>query len=245
VKAVILAAGRGSRMDTLTKDHPKCLIDFCGKTLLERQLDALRRAGIRETALVTGYLSECLRGRGSKEFENPLWSQSNMVSSLLCADPWLREDTCVVSYSDIVYTSETVSQLIASPGSIVITYDLKWQALWQARFTDPLKDAETFVTDPKGRLIEIGRRATKITDIKGQYMGLLKFNPSGWALVKKLLGHTPETEVRAMDMTSLLGRLIAAGEVVDTVPIEDPWCEIDSLSDLELCRRLPSLERLR
>lgn len=82
MKAIILAAGRCSRMKDLTDDRPKCLVELRGKPLLEWQLIALRAAGISEIAIVTGYKRELLCNRGLHEFHNPRWADTNMVSSL-------------------------------------------------------------------------------------------------------------------------------------------------------------------
>ena len=64
MKAIILAAGRGSRMKNMTDERPKCLVELGGKPLLEYQLTALRQAGINEIAVVTGYRRELLVGYG-------------------------------------------------------------------------------------------------------------------------------------------------------------------------------------
>ena len=101
MKAIILAAGRGSRMKHLTDTQPKCLVELNGKSLLDWQLKALRDAGITEIAIVTGYRRQLLVNRGLIEFYNPRWAETNMVSSLACADEWLTTEPCIVSYSDI------------------------------------------------------------------------------------------------------------------------------------------------
>ncbi|MFZ9450262.1 MAG: NTP transferase domain-containing protein, partial [Alphaproteobacteria bacterium] len=64
MRAIILAAGRGSRMRQLTDERPKCLVPLRGRPLLEWQLEALRGAGIREIGIVTGYRREMLASRG-------------------------------------------------------------------------------------------------------------------------------------------------------------------------------------
>ena len=100
MKAIILAAGRGSRMKKLTEDKPKCLIKLNGETLLDSQLRVLSNAGIEEIAIVTGYKRELLTNRGTLEFHNARWAKTNMVSSLTCAKEWLEKEPCIVSYSD-------------------------------------------------------------------------------------------------------------------------------------------------
>ena len=89
MKAIILAAGRGSRMKNMTDDRPKCMVELRGKPLLEWQLTALHEAGISEIAIVTGYKRELLANRAPMEFHNPRWAETNMVSSLACAQEWL------------------------------------------------------------------------------------------------------------------------------------------------------------
>lgn len=104
MKAIILAAGRGSRMKGLTDDRPKCLVELEGKPLLDRQIQALGEAGCDEIAIVTGYRRDQLMNRGLVEFSNERWSETNMVSSLACAEDWLQSSPCIVSYSDIFLT---------------------------------------------------------------------------------------------------------------------------------------------
>ncbi|MFZ5427690.1 MAG: NTP transferase domain-containing protein [Thermodesulfobacteriota bacterium] len=110
--AVILAAGRGSRMEELTRLKPKCLLELAGKPLLEWQLAALRAAGASGVTVVTGYRGEMIAGYGMNTVENPRWSETNMVSSLLCAAPLLESRECVVTYSDIVYGPSAVRALL-------------------------------------------------------------------------------------------------------------------------------------
>ena len=79
MKAIILAAGRGSRMNELTYDKPKCLIEINGKTLLDWQLEAIKSVGINEIGIVTGYKREMLSVYKLIEFYNPNWETSQMV----------------------------------------------------------------------------------------------------------------------------------------------------------------------
>ena len=136
MKAIILAAGRGSRMKTETENHPKCLTKLRGITLLEWQLEALRIGGISQIAIVTGYKHEMLEKWDLKTFHNPFWEKTNMLSSLCCADEWLEKETCIVSYSDIFYDPSAVEQLINCGAPIAITYDPNWLEIWSKRFVE-------------------------------------------------------------------------------------------------------------
>ena len=70
MKAIILAAGRGSRMKKMTAHQPKCLTMLKGRPLIEWQLHALREAGINDISIVTGYRSNTLRQYNLTEFHN-------------------------------------------------------------------------------------------------------------------------------------------------------------------------------
>jgi len=221
-------------MGGLTENSPKCLVSLGGRPLLQWQIDALRGAGIVRIAIVTGWRREQLESMGAETVHNPRWAETNMVMSLACAEAWLRSNSCLVSYSDIFYSAATVSALIAAAGDICITYDPDWLALWSRRFADPLADAESFEIDAAGRVIEIGRRVTDARAIRGQYMGLLKFTPAGWAQTARLLETQSNAERDRLDMTGMLRQLIAAGVEVRALPRIGPWGEVDSASDLRL-----------
>lgn len=233
MKAIILAAGRGSRMKDLTDERPKCLVELCGKALLDWQLEALRAAGITETAIVTGYKRELLANRGLAEFHNARWAETNMVSSLACAQDWLLAEPCIVSYSDIFYSSAAIESLMACTASLAVTYDPNWRGLWTQRFGDPLLDAETFSLTPLGTLACIGSKPKSLEEIQGQYMGILRFSPDGWGEVMRVRSTLTSIQRDKVDMTSILQRVIEA----DRVPIValeylGAWGEVDSPSDL-------------
>ena len=235
VRAIILAAGRGSRMESLTRDRPKCLVEVRGKPLLQWQLDALRGSGIEEIAIVTGYCRALVALPGLLEFYNPRWMEANMVVSLGCADEWLSKGPCVVTYSDIFYDASAVRSLRDCDAPLAVTYDPRWRALWERRFADPLTDAETLRLHPDGTLAEIGNRPTTLQPIEGQYMGVLRFEPAGWAEVARIRESLPPAERDRMDMTNALQRVIAARRVaVTAVPYEGEWGEVDSPRDLSL-----------
>jgi L-glutamine-phosphate cytidylyltransferase len=239
MRAVILAAGRGSRMGHLGKDRPKCLVEFEGKPLIERQIAALRRGGVDEIGVVRGYRAEMIDFPGLSYFANERWAETNMVMSLAAAASWLRSGPVIVSYADIFYRSELVRGLAAASGELVISYDRAWRRLWTRRFADPLADAETFRINATGQLLEIGGRTTRIEDIEGQYMGLLKFTPPAWSAVEALL-RTLDASIRdRLDVTGLLRRLLTAKELpIGTFGTDGQWGEIDNPDDVVLYQNM-------
>ena len=235
MKAIILAAGRGSRMKDMTDERPKCLVELRGKPLLEHQLTALRQAGINEIAVVTGYRRELLVGYGLVEFHNARWSETNMVSSLSCAQEWLQAGPCIVSYSDIFYSAAAVKSLMDDAGELALTYDPNWLELWTERFGDPLLDAETFRLGPDQTLYEIGNKPNSVDEVQGQYMGLLRFTPRGWEEVLRIRKALSLAECDKMHMTGTLQRVLEAGNLsMRALPYWGEWGEVDSVDDLAL-----------
>ena len=140
-----------------------------------------------------------------------------------------------MSYSDIFYGIDAVNSLIYSNESLAITYDPNWLKLWQKRFSDPLVDAETFRLTSENKLAEIGKKPKIIDEIEGQYMGLLRFTPKGWAEVLKVLSNLKKHESDMIQMTQALQKVIESNNVlIDALPYEGKWGEIDSQEDLWL-----------
>lgn len=241
MKAIILAAGRGSRMGVLTKDCPKGLISLGGKSLLSLQKKALLMAGIQEVAVVSGYRREQTSIYADREFLNPHWETTGIFHSLSCASSLLRTSPCIVSYSDIFYTGKTVQNLSQNTADIAISFDPDWLCLWKDRFENPLSDAETFMRDDKGFLADIGQKTNDLSLIQGQYMGLLKITPAGWERIEQYMLCRSNTNT---DMTTMLQGLINAGEKIGCTQVDGLWGEIDSPSDLALYESWISSGRL-
>jgi choline kinase len=237
MRALILAAGRGSRMGPLTDIHPKCLTPLGGRPLIARAVDSLRQGGCSEIGVVTGYRAEQVTPFADNVFHNARWAETNMIASLFTAGSWLAEAPLIVSYSDIFYSPETVAALIAAPGPLAIAYDTEWRTLWAARFADPLVDAETFRLGPDGQVAEIGSRPGSVDEVQGQYMGLLKISPAVYATMRGILRTLPAERRDGIDVTNLLSLLIQARVPISAVPRQGPWGECDSESDVRLYER--------
>ncbi len=234
MKAIILAAGRGSRMKHLTDERPKCLVKLRGKPLIEWQLEALSAAGISDIAIVTGYKKELLSCYKLTEFHNARWSDTNMVVSLECADKWLRMEPSIISYSDIFYESSAVTSLINCSAPLAITYDPNWLSIWKNRFEDPLLDAETFLINSSNHIIEIGNKPDTVDEVQGQYMGLLRITPEIWSYILNVLAKFPKNKRDKVSMTRVLQTVIEQSKFpVTGVSYENEWGEIDSESDLQ------------
>ena len=235
INALILAAGRGSRLQNMTDNCPKGLVPLTGRPLVEWQIAALRAAGFEHISVATGYLSEKFDYLGLPTVHNPDWDRTNMVGSLMCrldAD----QGPVLIGYSDIVYRPDVAATLARCPADIAITYDVEWLDLWSDRFDDPMSDAESFRINSEGHLLEIGRSAASAEEVQGQFMGLVKLSKAGVGIVRDIVASCSKHRAE-LDMTGLLDLCLANGQTVQGVPVRGQWCEIDNQNDLRVAER--------
>lgn len=235
MKGIILAAGRGSRLNAMTVNQPKCLLKIMGSTLIGQQIKAFHDVGIADVAIVTGYKSEMLKKYGLMTFHNPDWDHTNMVYSLGCASSWLVSQPCIVSYADIFFDNSALFSLKNSKQTLAITYDVNWLELWRKRFGDPLIDSETFILNEKNELVEIGDRPVSLCQVQGQYMGLLRITPKSWNLMTSILKAMSTQMRREISMTQLLQTIIKKQQIkIHGIPFTKIWGEVDTESDLKV-----------
>jgi L-glutamine-phosphate cytidylyltransferase len=239
MKAIILAAGQGTRLRPLTNNKPKCLVELAGKPLLEHQLATLTSGGIDEIHIVGGYLAEQLKRPDTTLHTNPRFASTNMVATLFAAkDVMNGESDIIIGYGDIVYESRVLEALIASSAPISLAVDREWKRYWAARMDDPLADAETLKLVEGNRIVELGKKPESFADIQGQYTGLIKIRADH---VEKLLdvwtamdrdAYYDGKDFDNMYMTSFIQHLINLGWDTRSAFIENGWAEVDCEDDL-------------
>lgn len=122
MQAVMLAAGKGSRLGKYTKDNTKCMLEINGKTLLERTIDALCKANIKKIILVLGYKKNNVKQfikdkKLDKKIEiiyidNDMYESTNNIYSLYLARNYLIEDDTILLESDIIYNENIIKNLV-------------------------------------------------------------------------------------------------------------------------------------
>ena len=250
--ALILAAGQGTRLRPLTNDKPKCLVEINGKSILERQTSTLRKAGIQDIKIVTGYKGNEIEKLGFETIYNKDYKKTNMVQSLFCARDFFEgsDVDLVISYGDIIYQQDNLASLLDSTDEISLMIDMNWRALWSIRFRDPLDDAETLILDSSGHIRELGKKPKNYDQIHGQYTGLIKIRKDK---VKDLISFYKkldknllydDQDFKNMYMTSLIQLLIEFGWKVKATKVKNGWLEIDSVSDLDIYNKLQLNKKL-
>ncbi|HEV2746728.1 MAG TPA: NTP transferase domain-containing protein, partial [Allosphingosinicella sp.] len=125
-KAIILSAGKGSRLLPLTAERPKCLIELSGKPLLEWQLDALAASGIREAVVVTGFRDDLVdavaeRRAGVRTLFNPFYHVADNLGSVWLARAEFNRDTLLLNGDTLVSPPLLERVLAADGGAITVT----------------------------------------------------------------------------------------------------------------------------
>lgn len=138
MQAIMLAAGKGSRLGKYTKNNTKCMLDVHGETLLERAIDALLEANIKDFIIVLGY-----KGENVKEFirekkldekinityiDNDVYDTTNNIYSLYLARDYLAKDDTILLESDLIYDKSIIRKLVESKydSAAVIAKYLEW-----------------------------------------------------------------------------------------------------------------------
>jgi L-glutamine-phosphate cytidylyltransferase len=242
MKAIILAAGQGTRLRPLTENKPKCLVNLFGKSLLEHQLKIFRECDIEDISLVKGFQENKINESNITYFINVNYETTNMVESLFCAKDKLI-DSVIISYGDIIFENKVLKKLIESKDDCSVIVDLKWEKYWKIRFDDPLDDAESLEFDKNNFITNIGQKETSMDKIQGQYIGLMKFQGNGLKFLREFyenskkeskIGTNPlnsNVKFESSYMTDLLQCMINKGCKIKAIFIENGWLEVDSIKD--------------
>jgi choline kinase len=236
MKAIILSAGQGSRLGHLVDGMPKCLIDFNGRSLLDRQLDTLEANGVHEAVVVTGFHDELVNRaielrRGGPRVTivyNPFYKVADNTGSLFMARHELSGD-CLVWNGDTLVSGELMQRVVANdrPG-ICVTIDRK-----------PSYDEDDMkVVEQEGRLAAIGKRLP-LQQVNAESIGLLAFRAGGAERFREAI----ERAIRTPEGTTIwylrVIHQIAQSSDVWTLDIRgEEWGEVDFPADVDRARDL-------
>jgi L-glutamine-phosphate cytidylyltransferase len=242
MKAIILAAGKGTRLGPYTENLPKGMLPFLGRTLIEHQVELYRQCGVEQIVLVCGYRADQCVVPGTVKYINERYEHTNMVESLMAARQEL-EGELLISYGDIVFEKKMLQSVMQSKQEIGVTVDTKWKSYWIARFGTSTIDTESLIIGPNGQLLEIGQPGPNPEKIHGRYVGLLKFSSQGirtllnvYDSAKEECQGKPWQTAKTFEtgyMTDLLQEILDRGHSVFPILVEKGWLEFDTTGDYE------------
>lgn len=236
MRAIILAAGQGSRLLPLTTDRPKCLIDFNGRSLLDWQLDMLARNGVDEVLVVTGFRDDQVvealaRRTGGPRVEtlyNPFYKVADNLGTMWLARDWLDGD-CVTLNGDTLVSDALVARVLgADIDGIAVTVDTK-----TAYDADDMK----VVRGPDGRLLAIGKRLDD--GVNAESIGVIAYRGDGAARFRREVERVMRTPEGTNVWYLKVVHALAQRERVETLDITgEAWGEVDFPDDVAAARRL-------
>ena len=242
VKAIVIAAGLGSRLKGNTEDLPKCMLKFGEKTLLERQVDAYRECGIKNISVIRGYKKEKINYPNLRYYDNPEFKNNNILNSLFYAEKELKGNV-VVAYSDIIFDAAVVRRLLEAQSDISIVVDTDWRSYYVDRKDHPIEEAENVIFGADNKVIKIGKILTEKDDVHGEFIGMMKFTPRGADIFKRhfhrakqLFWDKPYQRAKVFQkayITDIIQDMADLGVPIHCVTIGRGWKEIDTVEDYE------------
>lgn len=243
MKAIILAAGQGTRLKKYTDNLPKGMLEFRGKSIIERQIELYRLCGIDNIIIVKGFAADKIKYEDVTYYINEDFANTNMVESLMTAKEEFDEEL-IVSYSDILFTQEMLMTMMKADVDFGVAVDDAWKTYWEKRYDRIDFDTESLTIDINDNITELGLENPRLETIAARYVGLLKFSKSGLrkieAILEKAYGEYMDKPwqqsgktVKKAYMTDLLNALIEAGEDVKAIHFNNGWIEFDTNEDYE------------
>lgn len=242
VKVIILAAGRGTRLNKYTDQLPKGMLNVLGKPIIQRQIEVYRSAGIEDISIVRGYMADKINFAGVTYYCNEQFATTNMIESLFCASDTLQDDV-IISYADILFEPRVLNKVITCKDDVSVLVDEDWQDFWQARYGKVDFDTESLKFGSDGRIVDIGKDSPKLEEIDARYVGMIRLSPKGSQLFKDTYYqarelHSGKTWLNGRKfenifMTDFLQELIDQGNKVTPTIVQRGWYEFDTNEDYE------------
>ena len=254
---IIIAAGKGARMGSLTEDLPKCMLPIAGRPLLHHTVDRLRAAGCGKIVVVVGYKIEKISAPDCAIVENPEYASNNVLHSLMCARHYLSDDV-ICSYSDIWLEPVVLRGLCETPGEIVAAVDVDWEPYYEGRTEHPLSEAENVFLDEGNIIHRMGKhlQPEEAGDlICGEFLGLWRMSKTGARKFVNLFNELNKTltslfpfqnanEWQKAYITDIFQELIDRGGCITSSLTRRQWAELDTRQDIERLTQIATRQRL-
>lgn len=238
IKAIIVAAGHDKRIEPLNEKLPKCMLDVKGKTILDRQIEALKSCGINDIVIIKGYKQETIEIPNAKYYLNPDFENNGIVSSLFFAEKEMNSDF-VFLYSDIIFDRKILARLLKNDADLCLVVDLDWKERYKKRGVQPAGEVE-LVEVKDDKITKIGKKiGTK--NIHGEFIGLAMFSKKGAEILKKCYRKAltkyknkrfhESSSFKKAYFTDMMQEIIENGFNIKSIDTYGDWIEIDTFDD--------------
>lgn len=247
MKAIIIAAGVGSRLGDLTKNLPKPLLDVNGKSILERQIELFHKFGIEDVVIVRGPHKEKFHFNNVRYIEDANYLNGEQASSLMFARNEIVGDV-IVSFGDIIFDELILKQLLQFDDELVLATDQDWKESYQIRTENSPKFSD-FVAVKDEQIIRFFKNSEEFLGKYNivEFIGLMKLSEIG---SKKFIqkyeylekNHTGEfhyaSSFKKAKIIDLLEELRLNNMEIKIQNVNGIWCEIDTIEDLQRAKEL-------
>ena len=245
MNAIILAAGKGTRLRPETISIPKGMVKLFDKSLLEMQIDVFKKCSINDISIVTGYLADKITFPSINYFKNENYSSTAGNESIFCAKEKLQDCT-IITYGDLVFEKAVIDQVIDFNGDIGVATEMNWLPTYQNRSQHPLSQADN-VLIKNGKITEMRKNIQKPDSKIGEFAGIVKLSKNGSDILLKKLNELHKSHngkfhnassLKQSIIPDMLQELIDSEINVEPIYISGKWCEIDTPQDLEIARKI-------
>ena len=247
MKAIILAAGDGSRMGKLTQNIPKPLVMVNGKSIIERQLSILKQNKILDVIIVTGSHNEKFNFKNVVYVNDLDHKKHDTLGSLMTARDYMN-DEIIITYADQIFDEKIMESINNFSGDIGIAVDLDWEKNYVNRDQHPKSEAENILINGN-EILEIRKNISECKENEkiGECPGLVKFSRKA---SKVFLDKYSELEISHQGkfhnapslekalISDMIQELIDSEINVEPIYVSGKWCEIDTPQDLEIARKM-------
>ena len=246
MNAIIIAAGSGKRISEDAKDLPKSLLMVNGKPIIVHQIQALKRVGIENIIVITAAHSKKFEIENVRYVKDHCYNEHDILVSLMEAKDFLKNDVLVL-YSDIIFESKILRQILDSKGDISIAIDMTWEKMYEGMTEHPKSEAENVQLSKAKKIIKIKKNIKNENNDVGEFLGIMKFSHYGSGVFVKQYEELRKTHVGTFQqapsilkayLTDMIQELVDSQIDVEAVIISGKWCEIDTNQDLERVQKI-------
>ena len=236
-RAIILAATRGSELQSLTHDKPKTMIRIGGEALLARTVNKFKKIGINKSIVVAGYKAESIDISGIEIRVNKDYEIGNELMSLVCAQNDFDNDM-VISYGDLLFREHILRDLLEVDGDIVIIVD---SALDNPNITGSPDLAYCSQNDDRSPFMQniILKELSSVikTDNKkpsGHWIGMMRVRKEGRNWIEEAIRELkPSPNFKKLTLPDLLNYIIEQGKIINVHYISGHWLDVNSIDDID------------
>ena len=226
MKALILAAGFGSRLAPITNDIPKSLVEVNGKSILFKQIENLHENGINDITIISGYKGDVLEERVLEAYPDikiirsvDYATTNNMYSAYLAKDAMGNEDFLMMN-ADVFYDSSVLTELLSFEHPNAIVTDIG------TYYEESMK-----VIEENGRITKISKQISE-EEALGASIDVYKFSAeAGVAFFRKCAEYIEEKKELKMWSEVALNEILSEVDF-KACPLVGRWFEIDNHEDL-------------